>query len=182
MNLPRQVHRSRTELKLTACKLATSNQTKTIQMAGSEHDLSFLAPSASSYAPLAIRPVWVSSRSTGASTNFKLSTLFDRLNSLHLCLPVPGSWNRWERYSTVWPAGDSYSRSIAYGTSILVLTHCTKYWQFMLALGIMGGIGAAAITTAGLSVVNHWFKKCRGLACGMAMMGSALGGIAFPLI
>jgi MFS family permease len=72
--------------------------------------------------------------------------------------------------------------SILHITAIFALAECKKYWQFMLCLGILGGISGALITTAGLVAVSHWFDKRRGRATGVAMIGNTVGGTIIPLI
>ena len=72
--------------------------------------------------------------------------------------------------------------SVAYIAMIFLLAECTKYWQFLLCLGLLGGPAAAALTTTALAVVSHWFKDKRGLASGIAMVGNSLGGVVIPLV
>lgn len=72
--------------------------------------------------------------------------------------------------------------SVMYVIAIFALAECTKYWHFMICLGVVGGISAALITTAGLAAVSHWFDKRRGRATGVAMMGNSIGGTIIPLI
>ncbi|KFY08904.1 hypothetical protein V492_05802 [Pseudogymnoascus sp. VKM F-4246] len=72
--------------------------------------------------------------------------------------------------------------SIGYLMTFFLLAQCTTYVGFMLCLGILGGVSSAALITVSQGVISHWFKKRRGRASGLAMLGSALGGITFPLI
>jgi MFS family permease len=72
--------------------------------------------------------------------------------------------------------------SIGYTATFFLLARCLHYWQFMLCLGVLGGSSSAAIVTVSQGVISHWFKKRRGQASGFAMVGSALGGITFPLM
>lgn len=72
--------------------------------------------------------------------------------------------------------------SLAYIVMIFLLAECSKYWQFLLCLGFLGGPAAAALTTAALAAVSHWFKDKRGLASGIAMVGNSLGGVVIPLV
>ncbi|KAI9713154.1 MAG: hypothetical protein M1820_001139 [Bogoriella megaspora] len=69
-----------------------------------------------------------------------------------------------------------------YVVCLVVLAECETYWQFMLTLGVLGGICCAALSTTGLAVLSHWFQTRRGLATGVAMAGSSCGGVAFPLL
>lgn len=64
---------------------------------------------------------------------------------------------------------------------LLLLGQCTKYWQFLLCFGVLGGTSGAILTTVALSVISHWFKARRGLATGITFTGTSLGGIVFPL-
>lgn len=64
----------------------------------------------------------------------------------------------------------------------MLLAQCTKYWHFMLCLGVLGGISSAVITTVSISVLSHWFYRRRGLASGICMAGSSTGGAIIPLL
>ncbi|KAJ5287671.1 hypothetical protein N7478_003357 [Penicillium angulare] len=65
---------------------------------------------------------------------------------------------------------------------IILLGFCTKYWHFMLVIGVLGGVGASLIFTPAISAIGHFFYERRGLATGIAATGGSIGGIAFPLI
>ena len=84
-----------------------------------------------------------------------------------------------DRYGPRWIA---LIGSVAYIVMMFLLAECKEYWQFLLCLGVLGGVSAATLTTTGLAVVSHWFKKKRGLASGIAMIGSSFGGVVIPLI
>ncbi|TVY36773.1 Riboflavin transporter [Lachnellula subtilissima] len=72
--------------------------------------------------------------------------------------------------------------SVLYVLSLVLLAECNKYWHFMLVYGILSGASSAFLTTTALAVVAHWFEVKRGVASGIAFVGSSVGGIAFPLI
>lgn len=84
-----------------------------------------------------------------------------------------------DRYGPRWLA---LFGSIAYTVMMFLLAECKTYWQFLLCLGFLGGIAGATLTTTSMAVVSHWFKRRRGLAVGIAMVGSSFGGVAYPLI
>jgi MFS family permease len=84
-----------------------------------------------------------------------------------------------DRYGPRWIA---LSGSISYIAMMFLLAECKVYWHFLLCLGVLGGIGGATLCTTGLAVVSHWFKRRRGMAHGVAMVGSSLGGTTIPLI
>ena len=79
-----------------------------------------------------------------------------------------------DRYGPRWIA---MFGSITYVIMIFLLADCEKYWHFLLCLGLLGGVAGAALTTTSLAVVSHWFKRKRGLAHGIAMVGSSFGGV-----
>lgn len=72
--------------------------------------------------------------------------------------------------------------SLGHVFMLLLLAVCREYWQFMLCLGFLGGITSAILTTTALAAVSHWFRDRRGLAAGIAMLGSSMGGIIIPLM
>ncbi|GAM86998.1 hypothetical protein ANO11243_050190 [Dothideomycetidae sp. 11243] len=66
--------------------------------------------------------------------------------------------------------------------AFLLLAQCTKYWQFMLCFGVFAAIGGALMATAAMSIVAKLFSRRRGLAMGVALTGSAVGSIVFPIL
>lgn len=72
--------------------------------------------------------------------------------------------------------------SAGYLVMMFLLAECSEYWQFILCLGVLGGIMGAMLTTTSLACVAHWFKARRGLTQGIAMIGSSFGGLSQPLI
>lgn len=72
--------------------------------------------------------------------------------------------------------------SALYTASIFALAESSRYWHFMLSLGVLGGISTAMITTSALTAVSHWFDKRRGFATGVALLGNSVGGTIIPLI
>ncbi|KKY25107.1 putative mfs monocarboxylate [Phaeomoniella chlamydospora] len=72
--------------------------------------------------------------------------------------------------------------SVIYIAQFFLLAQCKVYWQFVLCLGILGGIGAAFHSTIAMAIVSNWFLRRRGLATGIAMGGSACGGVIFPIL
>ncbi|KAF9879108.1 MFS monocarboxylate [Colletotrichum karsti] len=68
-----------------------------------------------------------------------------------------------------------------YAASFLGVAFCTQYWQFFLCFSF-AGVGAAALTTSALAVINHWFDKKKGLAMGICTMGGGVGGVIFSVL
>ena len=46
---------------------------------------------------------------------------------------------------------------------------CEKYWQFILTIGVAGGIGTSLIFTPAISAISHFFYRKRGLATGIGL-------------
>jgi MFS family permease len=70
------------------------------------------------------------------------------------------------------------------GTVIMfiLLAECKEYWQFMLCFGILGGLATAIAGTIGVTVVAKLFTRRRGLAIGLALSGSSIGTVIFPIM
>ncbi|KAF4961789.1 hypothetical protein FSARC_10085 [Fusarium sarcochroum] len=66
--------------------------------------------------------------------------------------------------------------------TFLLVAECKTYWQFMLCFGVFGSIGTGINCTTGIGVVGKLFVRKRGLAMGVAVMGTSLGSIIFPLL
>lgn len=66
--------------------------------------------------------------------------------------------------------------------SFLILAECSTYWQMMLCLGLLGSLGGAIIATVAVSVVAKLFSRLQGLAMGIAITGSSVGAILFPIM
>ncbi|KAJ3532443.1 hypothetical protein NM208_g8432 [Fusarium decemcellulare] len=66
--------------------------------------------------------------------------------------------------------------------SFLVLAECNTYWQLMLCLGIFGSLGGAVIATVAMSAIGKLFTRRQGLAMGVALTGSSVGAILFPML
>lgn len=84
-----------------------------------------------------------------------------------------------DRYGPKWLA---LLGSTGYLVMMFTLAECQTYWQFMLCMGVLGGVTGATLTTTSLACVAHWFKRRRGLTQGIAMIGSSSGGLCIPLI
>lgn len=58
---------------------------------------------------------------------------------------------------------------------------CKTFYQFLLAQGVLGGISMGMIMAPGLAATGQYFNKKRGTAIGVAVAGSSLGGVIFPI-
>ncbi|KAM0237004.1 hypothetical protein ACHAP5_009200, partial [Fusarium lateritium] len=66
--------------------------------------------------------------------------------------------------------------------NFLLLAECKEYWHFILCLGLFGSIGSSIGAVTAIGVVGKLFTRRRGLAMGIAVMGTSLGGIIYPMM
>ena len=57
----------------------------------------------------------------------------------------------------------------------------TKYYQFVLAQGILEGIACGMIFTPTVSTVGQYFTTKRAWAMGFVVSGASIGGVVFPI-
>ncbi|KAH8172421.1 major facilitator superfamily protein [Sarocladium implicatum] len=72
--------------------------------------------------------------------------------------------------------------AVMYVFSIMMTSISTKYWHFILAQGILGGLGMGLLSFPCMSAIPQYFNKKRGAAMGLAVGGSSIGGIVFPIM
>ncbi|EED16307.1 monocarboxylate permease, putative [Talaromyces stipitatus ATCC 10500] len=72
--------------------------------------------------------------------------------------------------------------SILHVFGIMMTSLCKEYYQFFLSQSVVSGIGASFIFTPALSAPQTYFRKRRGVAAGLTVAGSSLGGVIFPLM
>ena len=59
---------------------------------------------------------------------------------------------------------------------------CTQLWQWYVG-GVLLGIGGSLVfVVASTVLIENWFVAKRGTALGIAMCGSGIGGVIFPII
>ncbi|KAL1914342.1 uncharacterized protein VTP21DRAFT_8981 [Calcarisporiella thermophila] len=81
-----------------------------------------------------------------------------------------------------------YRRSIVIGTAscflgLILASFHTQIWQLYLTQGVMFGVGSAFMFFPAVILPTQWFEKYRGLAAGIAISGSGIGGLVLaPLI
>jgi MFS family permease len=80
------------------------------------------------------------------------------------------------------PTGLGIIGTVLHASHYFLLAECKVYWQFMLSLGLLGGIGAAIISNVAMSIISNWFLRRRGLAVGIALCGSSVGGTVVPIL
>jgi MFS family permease len=59
---------------------------------------------------------------------------------------------------------------------------CKEYWQFMLAQGLLTGIANGLLIFPAMASVSQYFNKKRAAAMGLAISGSSIGAVVFPVL
>ncbi|KAK0650019.1 riboflavin transporter MCH5 [Cercophora newfieldiana] len=72
--------------------------------------------------------------------------------------------------------------AVLYLISVMVTASCTQYWHFMIVQGVLSGITNSLLMFPAMAATPQYFNKKRGAAMGMAIAGSSLGAIVFPIV
>ncbi|QRV93264.1 major facilitator superfamily transporter [Ceratobasidium sp. AG-Ba] len=80
-----------------------------------------------------------------------------------------------------------YKRFIAAGCLIVFLgqfcaSFCHNLWSIFLTQGIMQGIGCGLLLPMIFAIPSQWFRRHRGVATGIVIAGSSLGGAVPSLV
>ncbi|KAH9919172.1 MFS general substrate transporter [Epithele typhae] len=78
-------------------------------------------------------------------------------------------------------------RILALGTILLtfatmMISLSTKYYQFILAQGVLFGLSIGMIFFPSLAALSTHFEKRRGAAVGIAFASAGLGGVVYPIM
>ncbi|KAI1347986.1 major facilitator superfamily domain-containing protein [Xylaria sp. FL0043] len=65
---------------------------------------------------------------------------------------------------------------------LMLASLAKEYYQFILTQGVVSAIGVACIYSPAIACVGTWFAKKRGLAMGIMVTGSSIGGVVFPIM
>ncbi|KAI3391322.1 hypothetical protein diail_7513, partial [Diaporthe ilicicola] len=71
--------------------------------------------------------------------------------------------------------------ALVYVFSIMMTSLCNELWQFILAQGLLGGISLGMTMGPANAATPQYFQKKRGAAVGLAVAGSSVGGVIFPI-
>ncbi|GAQ33602.1 hypothetical protein AtubIFM55763_008006 [Aspergillus tubingensis] len=72
--------------------------------------------------------------------------------------------------------------SIMLPFGLMMTSLATKFWQLILAQGIVIGLSAGCLFVPSVAILPQYFKKRRGLANGLAASGSSIGGVIYPIM
>ncbi|PIA17994.1 MFS general substrate transporter, partial [Coemansia reversa NRRL 1564] len=73
----------------------------------------------------------------------------------------------------------AYIGTVLCTTAYILASFCENVWQLILTQGVLFGIGASFLFAPSISIAPQWFNKYRGLASGIAVSGSSIGGLWF---
>ncbi|WZH46747.1 Riboflavin transporter mch5 [Fusarium acuminatum] len=71
--------------------------------------------------------------------------------------------------------------AIIYVFATMMTSLCTEYWHFMLAQGVLMGTSMAFLQIPAFAALSQYFDKKRAAAFGIAVSGSSIGGVIFPI-
>lgn len=73
--------------------------------------------------------------------------------------------------------------AIVMGVGYICLSFCTSIWQVILCYTLLIGVGLASLSPLTASaLLSRWFLQHRGLALGIAGVGTQFGGLVYPPI
>ncbi|OSC98189.1 MFS general substrate transporter [Trametes coccinea BRFM310] len=66
--------------------------------------------------------------------------------------------------------------------STMLMSVCTKYYQFLLVQGLLTGLSYGMLFYPSFASISTHFRKYRATAVGVAIAGSGVGGVVFPIM
>ncbi|PPQ80776.1 hypothetical protein CVT25_001913 [Psilocybe cyanescens] len=72
--------------------------------------------------------------------------------------------------------------TICYSVSMMLMSICTQYYQYVLCQGILLGLGVGLVFYPSLASISTHFMKYRATAIGVAIAGSSVGGVVYPIM
>ena len=65
--------------------------------------------------------------------------------------------------------------------ALFMISLCKEYYQIFLAQGVLLGLGMSFVMLPAVATVPKYFNRSRGLALGITIGGSSLGGVIWPI-
>ncbi|KAH9480098.1 MFS transporter asaE [Psilocybe cubensis] len=72
--------------------------------------------------------------------------------------------------------------TLCYTLGMVSLSFCVQYYQYILSQGILLGLGVGLVFYPSLASISTHFLKYRATAIGIAIAGSSVGGVVYPII
>ncbi|KAF9893860.1 hypothetical protein FE257_010030 [Aspergillus nanangensis] len=66
--------------------------------------------------------------------------------------------------------------------AIFMTSLCSQYYQFFLAQALLLGASMAFLVCPAIATVSRYFRRNKGMAMGLTVSGSSLGGIVWPIV
>ena len=86
--------------------------------------------------------------------------------------PFVSAWTkRYPPSMVVWAGG------VFFLVALLLASVCQECWQFILTQGLLSGLGTCLSYMAAVTVAPTWFSARRGLAMGIVLSGTGIGGV-----
>lgn len=112
------------------------------------------------------------------TTNFQISWLSSfALFAFFICAAPAGLLA--DRYGPTVPI---IAGSVVELVALFMISLCKQYYQFFLAQGVLLAIGMSFIAIPASGMVPRYFKRHRGIASGISVAGSSLGGVIWPIV
>lgn len=112
------------------------------------------------------------------TTNFQISWLSSfGLFCLFACAPAAGLLS--DKYG---PTPPIIAGAIVELVAVFMISLCKEYYQFFLAQGTLLAIGMSFVAIPSSGCVPRYFKRHRGVASGISVAGSSLGGVIWPIV
>ncbi|KJA16292.1 hypothetical protein HYPSUDRAFT_147959 [Hypholoma sublateritium FD-334 SS-4] len=80
------------------------------------------------------------------------------------------------------PKGLMIAGTICYVGSMMLTSVCREYYQYILCQGVLFGLGVGLLFYPSLASISTHFSKYRATAIGIAIAGSGLGGVVYPVV
>ncbi|KAI1628067.1 major facilitator superfamily domain-containing protein [Exophiala viscosa] len=109
--------------------------------------------------------------------------MIDLIGTLAISLMTIGA-----PYATAWtkrfpPQYVIWAGGVIFSLSLLMASFCQRMWQFELTQGLLCGIGTCLAYMPAVTVAPTWFTARRGLAMGIILSGTGIGGVVWaPLL
>ena len=103
--------------------------------------------------------------------------LFDRFGA-KVCSFQPleeHSLTRIGFYQVRWPP------AAAYVLSVMIISICVSYYQFVLTQGVLGGLATSMAMAPCTAATAQYLNKNRGAAIGASIAGSSIWDVVFPI-
>ncbi|KAJ5703033.1 hypothetical protein N7488_010581 [Penicillium malachiteum] len=105
----------------------------------------------------------------------------DLIGTLAIALMTMGA-----PFSTAWakrysPRGVVLAGGVIFSVALILASFSETLWQLIVTQGLLLGIGTCMIYMPSVTVAPTWFSLHRGLAMGVILAGTGVGGVVWPL-